>query len=60
MSATGIEAGGDMSVTRVKACNCTGELQAFMDQVRMGTCIRSGGHVAISWPSRVTRVQQNK
>lgn len=41
---------GNMSVTRVKACNCTGELQAFMDEVRMGTFISSGGHVAISWP----------
>lgn len=49
---------GKIRLTRVQACNYTGELHAFMDEVGMGTFISSGGHVAISWPSRVTRVQQ--
>lgn len=49
---------GEIRVTRVKACNYTGERHAFMDEVGMGTFIRSGEYLAIPWPRRVTRVQQ--
>lgn len=50
--------GGERRVTRVKACSYTGELCAFMNEVGKGTFVVSGGHVVISWPSRVTRMQQ--
>lgn len=56
MSATGIEVGGEIRVTRVKVCNCPGELHTFMDEVRMGTFVLVG-----IWQyhgQAVTRVQK--
>ena len=41
MSVTGIEVGWKIRVTRVKACNYTGELHAFIYEVEMGTFISS-------------------